>query len=1317
MTRTVKIDIMENAEKSLAEFNQLAIGALDEVFVTIESDTFLHADVRGVTNGLDRYLRQVRRIKQAAGEAKLAGLQWVCALIEKNLGALHTQSRLLTREEYALLTEWPELLARYALNQSNNKVDTLIRHLTAQSWPAPLQEVDSAALRKLLSTDSIEEELQSHCGEEPGPNLIAADRTTMVLSTVSTDHNQEQALLQSIDGLIETVANWQSSALGVGSERQYFESCSQHLTSVASACYERGLDTLTEVCAGFAQTLEDRAALDMAPNDLECDMLQRFSLLLLDAIGENDTTPAVGPLIEIACNICWFSPEATEILPENSLGEVDNELVAFGGGSDSQTLNTSQIAPDETITPIDEISRQKVDQDLLGLMTKEFTRSRRALDEDLSQAINLQRSPDERALSWTNYLDGLAHLATASEAIGMLGLRDYLTLLHGLLHPNEVTDVNILNDLPQDIANYLASPTDMECAGELIVILSHVHDSNPRNIAHSNGNTLSVSEQNQWLSRLTQIDLVSESQDASEEKRKVGADDVSLALPQDTNQELLDGLLLELPIQVGTFAKAIDHIRRGSATHLDLEHAKRAAHTLKGAANTVGVAGIANLTHAIEDLLLALSEQGTMPDASLAQLLVDASDCLEAMSESVLESSPPPIDALRILQSVIDYGHTGEYQEHQAQESREASEHPAPDASDSNSSESQTGSLQSGAPADQVMRVPAAVVDELLRLAGENIISNSQIQERLKSTQLQSKAILKQDILLQKLIQELENLVEIRGIGTARRNAPADGDFDPLEFERYGELHTLTSQLLEASTDAREMSGQVEEQLQELGEMLELQRRLQIENQHAVVRTRLVSVSTISARLHRCVRQTSRLLDKAADLVIEGESTSIDSNLLHSLVDPLMHILRNAVDHGIEIPEKRLAAHKPERGAIKLSFAREGNSILVRCQDDGAGLDYSAIRRAAVRRGLLSATHEPSLDELHGMLLIPGFSTREETTQTSGRGIGMDAVHAAILALKGQLSLHSSASANEDSGTAGLLIEIRLPASLLSEHALMARVGKDIHAISSRHILDIHYLTPEQIENLGDREFYRHDQQIYPITYLHTLLGIDPPNFKIERRGYPALLTRTGSGRYTAVVVDALIEGREVVVKNLGPYVPKTPGLIGAIILGNGGVTSVLDLPELLRSDAMPGQFGVSQSDQFISGFEETTDAPTHKRRILIVDDSLSARRATAQLMRDAGYDTKSAIDGMEAVALLDSFKPDLILADMEMPRMNGLELTSHVRARSELHGVPIIMITSRSTDKHRQQAYAAGVSEYMTKPFSDEVLLEQTLRHIGAHA
>jgi chemotaxis protein histidine kinase CheA/CheY-like chemotaxis protein len=457
----------------------------------------------------------------------------------------------------------------------------------------------------------------------------------------------------------------------------------------------------------------------------------------------------------------------------------------------------------------------------------------------------------------------------------------------------------------------------------------------------------------------------------------------------------------------------------------------------------------------------------------------------------------------------------------------------------------------------------------------------------------------------------------------------------------------------------------------------------------------MVPVSGVVSRLQRSVRQTCRLLDKPVELQVRGEQTQLDVNILNDLLDPLMHLLRNAVDHGIEPAAARGAAGKPAAGKIELAFAREGASVVVRCRDDGAGLDLARIRAKAQQRGLLGAGQSLSDDELARLVLLPGFSTRDESSEVSGRGIGMDAVYSRVLQLKGSLRLHNRPGA-------GLEIELRVPTSLMSAHGLLVRVQDQVLALTSFGIRGIQHVMADQVRVMGGGKVYTEGEQVHHLLELDQLLG-HPQRGAAERGWFPALMVQTDSGASRAIQVQDVLDSQELVVKKLGKYVPDAPGVIGVTILGDGSVVPVLDLPQLLREMADGAKSGTRR--ERAGGSAALTSRVEARKSALVVDDSLSARRAVAQVMRDAGYDVRTAIDGMEAAAMLAKMVPDIVIADMEMPRMNGLELTTHIRTREATRHLPVVMITSRSTDKHRQLADTAGVDVYLTKPFNDEEL------------
>lgn len=563
--------------------------------------------------------------------------------------------------------------------------------------------------------------------------------------------------------------------------------------------------------------------------------------------------------------------------------------------------------------------------------------------------------------------------------------------------------------------------------------------------------------------------------------------------PEDVNPELLDSLLQEMPLQAADFSAAIQRLTNGEGTRADVEAAQRIAHTLKGAANTVGIPGVANLTHHLEDILLALAQHDSLPTQALNQILINAADCLEAMSETLVGMSEPPSEKeiLGVLQAVLDWAnlidHEGIPSDTTHPEPREILPGLAKQAATTaTETPQQTETAQ-----QKVMnigsgtRMPADLVDELLRQAGEAMILNGQLYDRLERTVQQMRSVRAQNTILQQLVLELEHLVNIRGITSPLLHRPSEGEFDPLEMEQYNELHTVSRRLLEAVTDTREMHQEVEFSLVTLNGLLTDQHKVQRENEETIMRTRMVPVNTIASRLQRSVRQACRLTGKEAALALSGGETLIDSNVLGSMVDPLMHLLRNAVDHGIEWPEERELIGKSKTGNIALDFTREGNTIVMRCRDDGAGMDFANIRHTALERGLIRDNQILSEEELGRLTLHPGFSTRSQTTQVSGRGIGMGAVYNRVQELKG--SLHIQSEANQ-----GCQIELRLPVTLMSTHGLLVRAGEEVLAVSDRGVEQIFYPGMGKPRQMGSKSTYQIGEEVFEATTLTALLNLPP---------------------------------------------------------------------------------------------------------------------------------------------------------------------------------------------------------------------------------
>lgn len=1290
-------------EMFASKLEDTVVSAVEQIWSALADTDKIFSDPEAASSLLVQYRQAIQEIVDAAAIENEGGLRDLCQPMAAHLDAVIRSQGDLNLATHTLLVQWPDLVLNYMANPDDPaSAEALLLHLQDPAWPSFPPADTTKAPDLLLHCRTASVPASPPTGDD-GTQAGHAQEDNGIIPTTESIAPQATDRPES-DLIMDDPRPEESDATETDCPT---EAIMDEVSVIFAFAEQDDLLGLQEACLRVMQNAGLFAEAAIQPGAPAYVMLEQFPQLAHGYIASPHDPDAARLLTDYLSAAEWPEPltadEAESLQLILLAGNEDDEDSAVAGQTPDG--ESAAVEPQATGLPLPETKlaseplvveqQQVVNEELIEMLASELGSMRQDLEQILPATATSNEGAGEAVEA---YADLIERLGTAAEAIGLPALGSFLGLLHDRLAAcgaNGFTagQRGALELLPDSVLAYLAAPGDTAAGDALLDLLREDAWLQPPEATHLAS----------LLRALAMVEVTRGAMDAELRQTEALPEDVSLALPDDLSQELLDGLLQEMPIQTGDFSAAIQRIATGQGTLQDIDAAKRAAHTLKGAANTVGIKGIANLTHHVEDILVALSKHQTLPGRKLAAMLTNAGDCLEAMGEAVMGTGPEPAYALSVLQDILNWANRidreGIPDDDAPAESPKDSEPAAGDAP--GTAAEATTSLPAQQATEALIRVPAGLVDELLRLVGETIISTGQVRERLQRLLRQNKAIRAQNSVFLQLATELEELVDVRGAAAGFDEARQDEEFDPLEFEHFGELHTVSRRLIEAATDAGELSSEVDGELGNLGELVDVQNRLHEHTQTAVMRTRMVPVSTIVSRLQRSVRQAGRLLDKPVALDVIGADTMIDSNILNELVDPMMHMLRNAVDHGIEAPGQRAAAGKNPEGRIELRFAREGNQVVVRCRDDGAGLDLSAVRRTAEGKGLVTSEQVLSNDELARLILAPGFSTRIESTQVSGRGVGMDVVYSRVLQLKGGLSLKF------DPGK-GLEIELRLPAMLIATHALLVRSRSRIFAISSYGIQDIRYVTPDQVQKVGTESFIRKGEELMPLADLDVLLNLQGERRGDERKGgFPALLVRDDTGAVHVMRVQEIIDSRSLVVKGLGRYVPKPHGVVGATILGDGSVVAVIDIPELMRKPTSLAHAGEPDEAQL----EHSDPAPAAQSRLtaMVVDDSLSARRATAQFMKDAGFEVRSAIDGLEAVSIIDKWKPRILLVDMEMPRMNGLELTAHVRAHPDTAKIPVIMITSRSTEKHRHQAQAAGVNVYLTKPFGDDELL----RHV----
>ena len=590
----------------------------------------------------------------------------------------------------------------------------------------------------------------------------------------------------------------------------------------------------------------------------------------------------------------------------------------------------------------------------------------------------------------------------------------------------------------------------------------------------------------------------------------------------------------------------------------------------------------------------------------------------------------------------------------------------------------------------EVARVDADLLDTLLNNAGEVSIFRSRLEQQVTSIEFNLQELGRTVTRLKEQLRKLELETEAQVLHKHQDEAKGHEDFDPLELDRYSTIQQLSRALAESVADVGSIEGLLENQSREAQNLLLQQSRVVTELQNGLMRTRMVPFSRHVQRLTRIVRQVATDTQKKAELVVSGASGELDRQVLERMLPPFEHMLRNSVVHGIETPEERRTAGKPETGTIKVDLHREGAEMVVVVEDDGRGIDVKAVRERARAKGLLQPGRILTDEEALQLVLEPGFSTASSITQHAGRGVGMDVVVTEIKKLGGALFTQSTPGQ-------GVRFTVRLPFTLAISQALIVRVDEEMYALPLPTVEGVARLSREEVaKHLAEETpSFNYGGQIYRFQHLGTFIGAGPSILPTDNDvAVPVVLIRAGE-HSTALVTDELVGNREIVVKSVGPQVAGIRGIAGATILGDGRVVIILDMGALVRSEwrARPVGESVTREDR--------------RTFALVVDDSITVRRVTQRLLERNGMRVLTAKDGVDALSILQEHLPDIILLDIEMPRMDGYELAAQVRSDPRLAHTPIVMITSRVGEKHRARAIELGVNDYLGKPYQENQLLD----------
>ena len=710
---------------------------------------------------------------------------------------------------------------------------------------------------------------------------------------------------------------------------------------------------------------------------------------------------------------------------------------------------------------------------------------------------------------------------------------------------------------------------------------------------------------------------------------------------------------------------------------------KRLLHTLKGSARMAGAMRLGEATHHIESRLIQAADQG-------------------GLSGALLDSIEADIDVLDTLFEVLSSGETLELPAAPNAEELPAvvEEADIVDLAAAGGRVAPVPIMQDQEAGKALLRVRADIIDRLVNDAGEVAITRSRVEAEMLGLKRSLHDLTENVSRLRAQLREIEIQAESQMQSRLSIIQDEAHQFDPLEFDRFTRLQELTRFMAESVNDVATIQFNLLNNLGETEGALQQQGRMTKELQQQLMRIRMVPFSNVSERLYRIVRQTAKELGKKVNLEIRGGRVEIDRSVLEKMTSPFEHMLRNSIDHGLEDRDIRLAANKPEVGEVRIEVKQEGNELVLTLQDDGKGINLARVREKAVENGLIRVEDELNEEQLIQLIFAPGFSTAQEVTQISGRGIGMDVVRNEIGNLGGRIEVSTVHGA-------GTTFTIHLPLTLAVIHVVLIRIADRQYAIPSIMVEQVQEVKMDALNRVYEKRVVEWMGNLYPFYYMPRLLG-DTHSHPETKRYNTILLIKSGALRM-AVHIDELIKNLEVVVKNIGPQLARVPGITGATVLGNGDIVMILNplqlvpvIEQLARQQAALPQPVQVEAPVVVEEATSVNTAPV----VMVVDDSLTVRKITGRLLAREGYQVMTAKDGVDALQQLQEIRPDVMLVDIEMPRMDGFELTRNVRGADDTREIPIIMISSRTADKHKNYAYQLGVNVFLGKPYQEDELL-----------
>ena len=976
-----------------------------------------------------------------------------------------------------------------------------------------------------------------------------------------------------------------------------------------------------------------------------------------------------------------------EALPTDELPTLDEDDLSL------DTLDDNLLSDDFTLDALPDVDESLLTEDSLDFETPTFEEDTTTVtfeEEDAPDQMLLDIFKGEAQIHLSNLKSYLAKYQTGTPLS-----QDIVRIFHTLNGSSRSVDFAAVAELAGPMENYTRILADKAIIPD-DTVLSILAEATHLVEFILNGDAVEAEQRHAFLQKLQATppeatSSVEESQpEPSSTKSTPKAETVELP---DATDEFMSIFLDEAEEILENTQSLLERWQASPNNMQLMKELQRELHTLKGGARMVGIVPMGDLSHHLESVLTRIVEGTIQSNTKIQEIVQNSVDELAAMLEAVRSGVPleMPNDLIRTVNAVIN-PEGGDDSEPVSKPTEEKKTPPAEAKSEPDTTAAKPEKSDDDMPGEDRIRVRVSLIDKLTNLAGELSISRAHMEQQQAAFKNNLSEMEQTVVRLKDQLRRLEIETEAQIISHFGMTGGGNDDeeFDPLELDRFSVMQQLSRSLMETVMDLLSIQDFLKVLTRQSDSLLIQQTRIGAELQDGIMRTRMIPFSRITPRLQRIARLTARELRKQVEFVINGEEIEFERTVLNRIVAPLEHMLRNAIGHGIEDGETRKQVGKNAVAKITIDLEKEGSDLIIKLTDDGAGLNLAAIRKKAEERSLIKSGAVISDQELMQFILEPSFSTAQKITQISGRGVGMDVVNSEIKQLSGALQIFSKTGK-------GTTFEIRLPLSLTITQALLAHIGEDTYAIPLNHVdavmriprQDVHGSHPEE------ERYYEYMDRKYRIFHLGDLLGIGRVA-SVDMPLIPTLLVRAGDKR-VALLVDGIEGSKEIVVKSVGPQIGGIRWVAGATILGDGRVVIILDVPTLTRVDTTPQQVEMV--------VEEEEKAPT--TTIMVVDDSITVRKVTARLLKRQGMDVLTAKDGVDAVAQLQEHVPDLMLLDVEMPRMDGYELATQVRNTDTLKHIPIIMITSRTGAKHRDRAEKIGINRYLGKPFNETELLE----------